>query len=174
MFTTVTIMLGRFGAEVVAAHTIAMNIAGLAFMLPLAIGIAASIRIGFSVGAKDFATARLTVKVAMVSAVSLTFFAIAAIVAGREFIPGLYTSDSQVLETAAKLMLFVAFFQLFDNCQATAIGALRGYKDARYSMTATLVGYWLVGMPVGATLGFGWLGESLGCLLYTSPSPRDS
>ncbi len=67
-----------------------------------------------------------------------------------------------VLALAASLMLFIAVYQFFDNSQATAIGALRGYKDTRIPMIITLVGYWMVGLPLGCTLGFGWIFEPMG------------
>jgi MATE family multidrug resistance protein len=84
------------------------------------------------------------------------------VVVARDFIAGLYSNDVAVVTLASSLMLFVALFQLFDNAQATTMGALRGYKDTRLPLIFTLVGYWLVGLPVAVVLGFGWLGEPMG------------
>lgn len=162
MFTSITILLGRIGADAVAAHTIAMNVGGITFMLPLALGIAASIRIGFNVGAKRFDIARDAAKVAMISTWVVAVASIVIVISTRYFIAGLYTSDSEIYELAATLMLFVAVFQLFDNSQSTAIGALRGYKDTRVPMIFTLVGYLLFGLPLAACLGFGWVGQAYG------------
>ncbi|MEX0942581.1 MAG: MATE family efflux transporter [Pseudomonadales bacterium] len=161
-FTFVTILLGRFGAEIVASHTIAMNLGGITFMFPLALGMAATIRVGFNIGAGRPDLARRTAQVAVASTVIIAMFCALIVVIGREVIADLYTNDVTVLALAAELMLFVAVFQLFDNCQATAIGALRGYKDTRVPMLMTLIGYWFIGLPVAATLGFGWLGNPLG------------
>lgn len=162
LFSGITLLLGRFGSEVVAAHTIAINLGGLTFMFPLALGMAATIRVGFNVGADNIAGARLTASVALLltvmAAVALAFF----VVAFRARIAGLYTSDSQVLTLAMSLMAFVAVYQLFDNIQATVLGALRGYKDTRVPMYITLVSYWFVGLPLGCMLGFGWVGEPMG------------
>lgn len=161
-FTLVTVLTGRFGAETVASHTIAMNVGGITFMLPLALGIAASIRVGFNIGAGDPGRAMRTAGVAVGATVCIGVTAALIVLAGRHFIAGLYTNDPAVLELAATLMLFLTVFQLFDNCQATAIGALRGYKDTRVPMFINLFGYWFVGLPIATTLGFGWLGEALG------------
>jgi MATE family multidrug resistance protein len=161
-FTFVTVLLGRFGAEIVASHTIAMNLGGLTFMFPLALGMASTIRVGFNLGAGRPDLARRTARVAVASTVLIAMVCAFAVVVGREVIAGLYTKDGTVLVLAAELMLFVAVFQLFDNCQATAIGALRGYKDTRVPMLMTLIGYWFIGLPVATTLGFGWIGEPLG------------
>ncbi|MBV1878982.1 MAG: MATE family efflux transporter [Pseudomonadales bacterium] len=162
LFTFITVLLGRYGADVVASHSIAMSIGGISFMLPLAIGIAASIRIGLNVGAERYTDARLSAKVAMVSTLVVALASIAVVVLGRKWLAGLYTAETEVLNLAATLMLFVAVFQLFDNCQATAIGVLRGYKDTRVPMIFTLVGYWVFGLPIALCLGFGWLGQPLG------------
>ena len=54
-------------------------------------------------------------------------------------------------------------FQVFDATQVTIGGALRGYKDTRVPMVFSLLGYWAVALPLGAVLGYGWLGiEPLG------------
>ena len=162
LFSLVAVLLGRFGVSVVAAHTIAINLGGLAFMFPLALGMAATIRVGFNVGAGQMAAAaqvaRMAVQVTLCVAVCMGVFVTLA----REFIAGLYSKDPQVVALAASLMLFVAVFQIFDNTQATTIGALRGYKDTRVPMLITLVGYWAVGLPVAMGLGFGWWFEPMG------------
>ncbi len=162
LFSMTTVLAGRFGSEVVAAHTTAMNIAGITFMLPLAIAMASTIRVGFNVGAGRSDLAQKTAVTALVSTVVIAVLAIILVVLLRYPLAGLYTNNAEVLDLAATLMLFVAFFVLFDHTQVTAIGALRGYKDTRVPMKITFVCYWLIGLPVSCTLGFGWLGDSLG------------
>jgi MATE family multidrug resistance protein len=162
LFSVTTLLLGRFGSEAVASHTIAMNLGGMAFMLPLALGMASTIRIGFNIGAGDPALARHSAIVAMKSSVAIAVVAAAAIVLFRHQVAGIYTTQADVLALAASLMLFVAAFQLFDATQATALGALRGYKDTRIPMVITLFSYWAVGLPIGCILGFGYLGEPMG------------
>lgn len=162
MFSAVTILLGRYGSEVVAAHTIAMNLGGLTFMFPLALGMATTIRVGFNVGSGNLDGARLTIRVAMLVTVVAAVFLAIFVVAFRARVAGLYTSEIQVLALATSLMAFVAVYQLFDNIQATVLGALRGYKDTQVPMIITLVGYWVIGVPLGCALGFGWLSEPMG------------
>ena len=41
--------------------------------------------------------------------------------------------------------------------RATFVGALRGYKDTRIPMFIALVSYWVIGLPIGITFGFGYL-----------------
>lgn len=158
MFSLMTLLVGRLGVEAVAAHQIAMSIAGLTFMVGLALGAAASVRIGYNVGAEDVRSARRSGAVAIGVSLSFALLAALAIFFGRFWLAGLYTTDAAVFTLAAELLLFVAAFQLFDDGQATCTGALRGYKDTRTPMWIGAVAYWLVGFPIGVTLGFGPFG----------------
>ena len=54
IFSLMTLLIGRLGAETVAAHQIINNISGLVFMVPLGLGMATSISVGFNVGANYF------------------------------------------------------------------------------------------------------------------------
>ena len=78
LFSVITLLIGRLGAEAVAAHTIASSVGGMTFMLPLALGMAVSIRVGYNVGAGDLAAARRSGWVAI--GLSLIFALFAAIV----------------------------------------------------------------------------------------------
>ena len=156
VFTLVTILLGRFGAETVASHSIAMNLGGLTFMFPLALGMAATIRIGFNIGANEFRTARITAAVTLAGSLVTAVSAVFIFIFFREQLVALFTTDAGVRQLAIRLMVLVAFFQLFDHLQAASIGALRGYKDTRVPLWVTIGCYWMIGLPVGCVLGFGW------------------
>ena len=158
MFSFTTLLIGRLGVEAVAAHQIANSVAGLTFMVGLALGAAASVRIGYNVGAEDLRGARRSGATAIGVSVSFALLAALAIFFGRFWLAGLYTTDSAVFALAAELLLFVVAFQLFDDAQATCTGVLRGYKDTRTPMWTAAFAYWLAGFPVGVALGFGLFG----------------
>ena len=157
MFSVVTLLIGRLGVNAVAAHQIATNMGGLAFMVPMAIGMAVAIRVGFNVGAGNLPGARRSGWVAL--GVALAFALVAALILyfARAPIAALYSNDPGVLVLAAELMVFVAVYQFVDDTQVTALGALRGFKDTRTPMIIALVAYWTVGLPLGVVLGFGWV-----------------
>jgi MATE family multidrug resistance protein len=157
-FSGAALLIGRLGVESIAAHQIAGNVNGLTFMIPLALGMAATIRVGFNVGAGDLVGARIAGLVAMASSVLFAASAALVLLVARGPIASLFTTDAAVATIAADLMLFVAFYQFFDDAQATAIGTLRGYKDTRVPMIVTLVVYWGIMLPLGAVLGFGLVG----------------
>lgn len=158
VFSIVTILIGRIGVEAVASHQVATSITGVMFMIPLALGMAASIRVGFNVGRKDYVAARRSGLVALSLSMGCAVFGISVLLLARSQIAGFYTNDAEVLGIATTLLLFAACFQPFDNLQVTTLGALRGYKDTQFPMVAALTAYWGVALPVGAVLGFGLLG----------------
>ena len=154
-FSCITLFIGRLGVEAIAAHQIAMSVGSIGFMIPLALSLATTIRVGASVGASNFRVARRTVAVSI--GISLLVGVCIAIVllVGRDSIVSLYSEDLGVLELASFLLLMCAVFQLFDASQVTAIGSLRGFKDAMVPLCLVTLSFWLIGMPLGAFLAYG-------------------
>ena len=162
-FSVATLLIGRLGVETVAAHQVAFNIVGVAFMVPLSLGVAATIRVGFHVGADSLSDARRSawVAAAMTAIWGITLSTI--LLVWRHDLVALYTEEAEVIRLAAGLLLIGALFQVFDSTQATVMGALRGYKDTRAPLMIALVAYWVIGLPAGATLCFGLAGvEAIG------------
>ena len=158
MFSFLALLVGRLGVEAVAAHQIANSMSGLTFMVGLALGAAASVRIGYNVGAEDTRAARRSGAIAIGVSLVFALLVALAIFFGRYWLASLFTKDAVVFALAAELLLFVAAFQLFDDAQATCTGALRGYKDTRTPLWTGAFAYWVVGFPVGVTFGFGLFG----------------
>jgi multidrug resistance protein, MATE family len=176
IFSLMTLLIGRLGVDAVAAHQIASNVGGITYMIPMSVGMAATIRVGFNVGAGNLVRARVAGTVAIGSSVLFALLAASLVLLFRDAIPLLYTNDPGVLKVATQLLLLIAIYQLFDDGQATIIGVLRGYKDTRIPLIVTLLAYWAFSLPVGAVLGFGfgtpalgvsgfWLGLILGLVL---------
>ncbi len=159
VFSLVAICLSRFGEAVVAAHSIALNINGLTFMIPHALGMAAAIRVGHQVGGADNIGAKITGNTTV--RIILVYSGVMAILLLllNSHIAALYTNDTQVQTIAASIIIFVAVYQFIDNTQATALGTLRGYKDTRIPLVFVLVAYWTIALPIGLGLGFGWILE---------------
>jgi MATE family multidrug resistance protein len=79
--------------------------------------------------------------------------AIVFLIAPRPLIE-LYTHDAQVLAVGPSLLGLAALFQIFDGIQTVSTGALRGLGETRVPMFANLVGYWVLGLPLGFFLCF--------------------
>lgn len=158
VFSAVALLVGRLGVEALAAHQIALNINGVTFMIPMALGIAATIRVGFNVGAGDYGRARIAGLVAIGSSALFAAGAAVVLLVGRDFLAALFTTDPTVIAVAAQLLIFVAFYQFFDDGQAAAMGVLRGYKDTQMPLVTALVAYWVLALPLGAWLAFDPMG----------------
>lgn len=160
-FSLVAIMLSPFGPVVVASHTIAMNVSGLLAIVPIALSSTASIEVGEAMGTNSWSHARKR-------ALSSTSLAVAFYVIGAsvlffmgEQIAALYSDDAEVLLLAPVLMMYCVVFFFPETLQVMAIGILRGFKDSRTIFLVTIIAYWIVGMPIGYSLGYGYLGDAL-------------
>ena len=173
VFALATALSGMLDPISSASHQIALNMAGVAFMIPLGLGSAGAVRVGHAVGAGDRPraaaagwTAILLATLVMVAS-GLTFVLI------PEWLIGLFSTDPSVLSVGTSLLLLAAIFQLFDGIQGVITGTLRGLGDTRTAMTVNLIAHWLFGLPISYVLcfvvGWGvwglWIGLSLGLII---------
>ena len=149
-----TLAAGWLTPVALATHQIALNYASMTYMVPLGVSAAAAVSVGHAVGAGDAARARRAGWLAL--GLGTGFMLLAAVVflvAPRPLI-ALYTSDARVMAVGPGLLLLAAAFQIFDGIQTVSTGALRGLGETRVPMLANLVGYWVMGLPLGLTLCF--------------------
>ena len=160
-FSLVAIMLSPFGPVVVASHTIAMNVSGLLAIVPIALSSTASIEVGEAMGTNSWSHARKRALSSTSLAVAFYFIGASVLFFMGEQIAALYSDDAEVLLLAPVLMMYCVVFFFPETLQVMAIGILRGFKDSRTIFLVTIVAYWVVGMPIGYSLGYGYLGDAL-------------
>lgn len=153
IFSIIALLIGGLGANTVAGHQIALNFSSLVFMLPYALGMATTVRVGQEIGAKQPRQAFFAATTAMLTALMVACVSFSYMIWLREPIARIYTSDPEVLTIAATLIIYAAIFQFSDAIQVTAAAALRGYQDMRVTMLITLFAYWGIGLPMGYILG---------------------
>ncbi|MGH6828756.1 MAG: MATE family efflux transporter [Rhizomicrobium sp.] len=177
LFNAATLAMGTFGIAPLAAHQIAMTIPSLTFMVPLGIGLAATVRVGLAAGAGDIRGARRAGFTAMgLGALFMLCMALLLVVFSRA-IATLWLPDTaanrDVLKLAVAFLHVAAGFQVMDGLQVTGSMSLRGLKDARGPMWIAGGSYWLAGAPMCVLLGFVlqlrglgiWLGLAFGLLV---------
>ncbi|HAS8158118.1 TPA: MATE family efflux transporter [Vibrio vulnificus] len=163
LFAVVALLVAPLGSTVVAAHQVAINFSSLVFMLPMSIGAATSIRVGYMLGEKSTEGARIASHVGILVGLSTAVFTALLTVVLREQIALLYTDNRVVITLAMQLLIFAAIYQCTDAIQVIAAGALRGYKDMRAIFNRTFIAYWLLGLPTGYVLGLtDWIVEPMG------------
>jgi MATE family multidrug resistance protein len=174
LFNGATLAMGAFGLASIAAHQIAITIPSLTFMVPLGIGLAATVRVGLAAGAGDIKAARRAGLTALgMGALFMCATAILLVLFPRSiatlWLPDI-PANAEVLALAVSFLHIAAGFQLADGVQVTASMSLRGLKDTRMPMWLAGASYWLMGAPMCAFLGFGlgmkgfgiWLGLAFG------------
>jgi MATE family multidrug resistance protein len=156
-FCSAAVLIGRFGDVQIAAHQIAMNFSSFVFMFPMGMSAALTVRVGQSLGAGDALQARRIAWIGVSVGLIFAALAMGPIILLRHQAASLYSADPAVQALAADLLLFAAFWQLFDATQVSAIGALRGYQVTLLPMVAMLAAFWGLGVPVGTWLGYAGL-----------------
>lgn len=173
VFAAATALAGQLDPVASGAHQIALNIASLAFMVPLGLASAAAVRVGFAYGGGDLHRAARAGWTALASggltmtAIGLVFFL------WPQALLRVFSTDPRILDIGVSLLAIAAAFQLFDGTQAVVTGALRGISETRMPMLVNFVGHWFLGLPVGYALcfrfGWGvqglWIGLSIGLVV---------
>jgi MATE family multidrug resistance protein len=174
LFNASMLVMGTFGTRYVDAHQVALNVPSITFMVPLGIGMAATVRVGLAAGAADPEAVRRAGYSAMLMGVGFMCFTSALLWIWPEQIASLYfanpSANADVIALAVVFLHVAAAFQIFDGLQVVSALSLRGLKDARAPMWIAGASYWLAGAPVCAWLAFGlhmkglgiWIGLAFG------------
>ena len=184
IFNAAAFLMGLISADALAAHAIAIQLASLVFMVPLGLGMAATVRVGLAYGARDLAgvtRAGWTAFALALGYACLTMLGL--IVAGRSLVAVFLDVEAPealaAVDLAVTFLVYAGLFQFFDSGQAATNGMLRGLGDARVPMIYAAIGYWGVGLPLSILLGFWtdlagegiWIGLATGlavvCVMMT-------
>lgn len=155
-FSVVGLWMGFFGADAMAAHQIAITLAGLAFMIPLGLSMALTVRIGAAYGAGEIERLRPIAISGCLLVFGYALLGGSAFLIFGESIASWFTKSPAVIHLAASLLVIVGLFQLVDGLQVAAASMLRGLRDAKVPALIGLISYWGVGIPLSAALAF-WL-----------------
>jgi len=178
LFSGAAFLMGLIGPSQLAGHTIALQVAALAFQIPFGIGQATTIRVGYHYGAGDKAAVGRAGWVAIVAGTGFMALTAAIMLFAPKLVLGIYVDtdaakNAALVGFAVQFMVVAAAFQLFDGMQAVGAGALRGLQDTRMPMLFALFGYWVPGLGTSIALGFFtplaglgiWIGLAVGLIV---------
>ena len=174
LFAFAAVLMGRVSAEMLAAHGIALQLAGITFLIQLGVAQAATVRTGQAFGARNDRLLRDGALVGVFMSILFAVFTMAVFLIFREGLVSLFLSPDDpdtpaVIAAGATLLILAAIFQIFDGGQAMAMNLLRGVHDTRIPMVIAIVSYWLVGVPAAWWLGspdrFGGVGVWSGLVI---------
>ena len=167
VFALAAYFMGWIGAPAVAAHAVALQIAALTFMVPLGLGQAATVRVGLALGRGDKPGITRAGWTSWVMGVGFMGSMALVMWSMPHRLVTLFLNDvpanALVIGLAVSFLKVAAAFQLVDGAQVIGAGMLRGLHDTKWPLVFALVGYWVVGLGIGAWLAFGadWRGVGI-------------
>ncbi|MHA7820323.1 MAG: MATE family efflux transporter [Erythrobacter sp.] len=175
IFGTAPFLMGMFGPAQVAGHSLAIQLAALAFQVPFGVGQAVTIRVGYFYGARDPVGVGRAGWTALAISTAFMSMTAAAMILFPKALLSIYVDpdaakNAALVGFALQFLVLAAAFQLVDGVQAVAAGALRGLQDTRVPMWIAIFSYWVPGIGVAVGLGFAaglegvgvWIGLATG------------
>lgn len=167
------VIVGMIGPVQQAAHQIALNIASVSYMMVSGLGAAATIRVGNQLGRRDIPMLRIAGQSLFHLTLAMMVLTMILLISLRNLLPEFYSSDPEVLQYTAVLMIAAGIFQLPDGLQATTLGALRGVQDVNIPTIIAFVAYWVIAVPMCYYLGITekmgplgvWIGLTIGLVI---------
>ncbi|KAJ8276040.1 hypothetical protein COCON_G00077920 [Conger conger] len=147
-------LAGLIGEVELGAQSIAYQMGSISYMFPLGFSVAASVRVGNALGAGKTAQAQLSGKVAVVCAAIVSCFVALTIGNLKNVIGYIFTNDTEIVARVKDVMVLYASFHLFDCMAGVTGGIVRGAGKQAIGAVCNLVGYYFIGLPIGASLMF--------------------
>ncbi|GAA4282341.1 MATE family efflux transporter [Gaetbulibacter aestuarii] len=177
IFTAAIWLSGLLGKNPQAANQIALNLSSMTFMVATGLSVASMIRVGNQKGLKNYIELRrIAFSTFLLGIIFAVTFGLLFLIFHSE-LPKLYVDfkdlanladNTEVVNTASKLLLAAAIFQISDSIQVLVLGALRGLQDVKIPTLITFLSYWLIGLPISLYFGnekvYGSFGIWLGLL----------
>ena len=162
-FAIIPMMIAHLGANVLGAHATTNNLDSLAYMIPLGLGQALTIKVSHSMGRGEPLEAR------QICLTGFKLIFVFALILGslkillRHDFAQLFSPEPEVQIIAASLFFFSAALGCFDSMQMASSGALRGYKDAKVPLIIQIIAFWVIAFPIAYSLALTDLwGEPIG------------
>lgn len=175
LFEATLLMMGWIGAIQLAAHSIAIQLVAISFMVHLGLSNAATVRAGRALGEGDRQGLYDGARVAVALSLGFGVIVVAVFLALGPSLVALFIDPADpaattIIAYGATLLAVAALFQMADAAQVMALGLLRGVHDTRAPMIIASVSYWLIGIPASYLLAFKaglggvglWLGLVIG------------
>ncbi|MCQ2347653.1 MAG: MATE family efflux transporter [Paludibacteraceae bacterium] len=154
LFTLSFIFVGWLGKEALAAHQIANQIADLTFMLAIGIGSATTIRVSHQLGKGDLYAVRMASNASIHLVLLMNTIGATIMISLRNYIPLLFTNDTEVIRIGSTLVLLAGIFQYADGLQTVGAAMLRGIRDVKMPMLFAFIAYIVISLPLGLALAF--------------------
>ena len=177
-FAGMSLIAGRCGTVHAAGHAIIQCLTDVSYVIPLGVGVMGSIKVGQNVGAGSTDGARAAARLAMMrGAVGVAVNAFIFMVFGDK-ICWWFTNEKTVHDCALAALPVVALYQAADGLRVVGAGCLRGVGRLGAALISDVIGFWVLGVPIGAYLALGppnmgmhglWQGFCFGVVAVMTP-----
>ncbi|KAL5573121.1 hypothetical protein UlMin_022718 [Ulmus minor] len=134
--------------------SICLTISTLHFTIPYGVGAAASTRVSNELGAGNPQAARVAVLAAMFLATVEAVVVSTTLFCCRHVLGYAYSNEKHVVDYIADMTPLICLSVFMDSLQAVLSGVARGSGWQHKGAYINLGAFYLVGLPVGAVLGF--------------------
>lgn len=160
MFSVIALAMGSFGAAALAAHNVAYQVTFIVFQVGVGFSHGGSILVSrFHAQNQPHLARAAGLRAAGTMAVIVAAAGALFILAPEKIMyPFLPDADARTIGICSSLLAIGALMEFADTGQNLGIGMLRGLGDTVTGLKASLLGYWVIGLPVALLLGFpaGW------------------
>ncbi len=153
-FNLITILLGKISGIYAGVNNIILTWSGITFMIPLAISNALAVKVAVANGQKNFLEIKRLSIVGIALITVLMSLCAGYFILFPESLVKVFTSDPEIIRIAVSVFTIVAAFQVFDGVQIALGGILKGLKITKPLLVGVIVGYWIIGLPLGYFLAF--------------------
>uniref|UniRef100_A0A8C5KTM5 Multidrug and toxin extrusion protein n=1 Tax=Jaculus jaculus TaxID=51337 RepID=A0A8C5KTM5_JACJA len=153
-FETGTFLAGLINVTELGAQAIIYELASVAYMVPLAFGVAASVRVGNALGAGDAEQARCSCTTVLLCAGVCAVMVGVLLAALKDVVAYVFTSDKDIVSLVSQVMPIFTPFHVFDALAGTCGGVLRGTGKQKIGAILNAIGYYGLGFPIGVSLMF--------------------
>jgi len=156
-FLAVTLIMGSFGSQLLAANQIALQYMGTLMAVIFSIAQAITVRMGHLLGAGDKKSAEeaayvgIIISTLLMLLVAVFYLVFPQVLISIDF--DVHSIENKtIVSFAVQFFAISAVFQVFEATRIALFGALRGLKDTHFTLLTSLVSFWGVALPVGYLL----------------------
>ncbi|XP_077426911.1 multidrug and toxin extrusion protein 1-like [Vanacampus margaritifer] len=136
------------------AQSVMYQLTVVSFMFPMGMATGASVRVGSALGAGNSEQAKLSCKVAIIFTSVVACCVGVSLTLSRNVIGYIFTTDPDILNRTADVMVVFALMHLADAIAGVSGGVFRGVGKQKVGALSNLIGHYFIGFPIGVSLLF--------------------
>ncbi|XP_043818835.1 multidrug and toxin extrusion protein 2 [Dromiciops gliroides] len=164
-----SLLIGLLSVVELSAQSIIYEVSTLMYMIPLGIGSAVCVRVGNALGAEDTQGAKRSSVTGVLCTVGIFFVTGSLMLIFKDLLGWIFTNDEEVNALVSWVMPVYIVYNLFESLCCVCGAVLRGTGKLVFGATVNAIGYYCIGLPIGAVLVFvmriGVIGLWLGMLV---------